>query len=190
MVAEITSRLLIFIQGLIHVQVIDTYATCAKNVKEKDTTIITTRNDMKTILINKNKGEIMNKERVLTQLENMLKLLVNGNYILNIKKQVNKRTLDQNALMWLWFACIENETGTDKQDIHDYYCKLFLKREVSVNGKRELVVSGTSKLDTVAMTNFLNKIQADAASELGIILPLPSDLSFEEFKNQYNNSIH
>lgn len=145
---------------------------------------------MKTILVSKNKGEILNKERVLQQLDNMLKLLVNGNYILNIKKQVSKRTLDQNALMWLWFACIENETGTDKHDVHDYYCKLFLKREVSVNGKRELVVSGTSKLDTVAMTHFLNKIQADAASEFGIILPVPADLAFEEFKNQYINSIH
>lgn len=143
---------------------------------------------MKTIIVSKNKGEILNKERVLQQLDNMFKLLINGNYILNIKKQVSKRTLDQNALMWLWFACIENETGTDKQDIHDYYCKLFLKREVSVNGKRELVVSGTSKLDTVGMTVLLNKIQTAAATELGIILPVPADLAFEEFKNQYNNS--
>lgn len=144
---------------------------------------------MKTILIYKNKGEIQNKERVLVQLDNMFKLLVNGNYILNVKKQVNKRTLDQNALMWLWFACIENETGTEKQDVHDYYCKLFLKREVIIIGKRELVVSGTSKLDTVGMTNFLNKVQSDAASEFGIILPTPADLAFEEFKNQYQQFI-
>ena len=91
---------------------------------------------MKTISLTKDKGAIRNKERVIVQLDNIFNLLRNGDYILNIKKQVNKRTLDQNALMWLWFACIENETGTDKQDIHDYYCKLFLKREVNVNGKQ------------------------------------------------------
>ena len=85
---------------------------------------------MKTISLTKDKGAIRNKERVIVQLDNIFNLLRNGDYILNIKKQVNKRTLDQNALMWLWFACIENETGTDKQDIHDYYCKLFLKREI------------------------------------------------------------
>ena len=91
--------------------------------------------------------------------------------------------------MWMWFACIENETGTDKQDVHDYYCKLFLRREVSVNGKREIVVSGTRNLLTNQMANFLTKIQADAASEFGITLPTPSDLAFEEFQNYYKRFI-
>jgi hypothetical protein len=36
------------------------------------------------------------------------------------------------------------------------------------------------------MTNFLNQIQADAASELGITLPLPEDRFFECFYQQFN----
>ena len=36
------------------------------------------------------------------------------------------------------------------------------------------------------MTEFLNKIQADAATELGITLPLPEDRFFEQFYQQFN----
>ena len=141
----------------------------------------------KTILLEKQNGEIKNKVTVLSTLENIFKLLQNGEHILNINKKASKRSLNQNALMWMWFACIEDETGQDKQDVHDHYCKLFLKREIEVNGVREVVVSGTKHLSTDSMHNFMNKVQADAAIEFGIILPIPSDLCFEEFTNQYNN---
>ena len=36
--------------------------------------------------------------------------LKNGTYTVSIKRKVEPRTLSQNALMWLWFACIERET--------------------------------------------------------------------------------
>ena len=139
----------------------------------------------KTVLFEKRNGEIKNKVTVLSSLENIFKLLANGEYILNVKKQASKRSLNQNALMWMWFACIENELGQEKEDIHDHYCKKFLKREIEICGVRELVVSGTKNLTIEAMSNFMNKVQADAASEFGIILPVPEDLAFEEFKNQY-----
>ena len=35
------------------------------------------------------------------------------------------------------------------------------------------------------MTDFLNKVKADAASELGIMLPLPADRFYQEFINEY-----
>ena len=37
------------------------------------------------------------------------------------------------------------------------------------------------------MTDFLNKVQADAAAELGITLPLPEDRYYSEFINEYQN---
>ena len=87
--------------------------------------------------------------------------------------------------MWLWFSCIQHETGQNINDIHDYYCTKFLKRVVHINGRGSVAVSGTSKLNTAAFTNFLNNVQADAASEFGITLPLPEDLMWEAFKNEY-----
>ena len=144
----------------------------------------------KTIRFTKKEGKVQYKEYLLRNLENALKIIANGNYLLSIKKEVKKRTLDQNALMWLWFTCIEHETGTNKNDIHDYYCMLFLRRTANINGEERVIISGTSKLNTAQFTDFLNKIQADAANEFGIKLPNPDDLYFEEFKNEYGRYIN
>ena len=78
--------------------------------------------------------------------------------------------------MWNWFSIIEDATGTNKQDIHDFYCKKFLKRIVFVGNREEVVVGGTSKLNTAEMSSFMNMIQADAATELGITLPTAEDM--------------
>ena len=113
--------------------------------------------------------------------------LKNGTYTVSIKRKVEPRTLSQNALMWLWFTCIEQETGTDKQDVHDYYCNRFLRRTSYFRGKEMVIAGSTSKLNTVQMTDFLNKVQADAAAELGITLPLPADRYYNEFINEYKD---
>lgn len=112
-------------------------------------------------------------------------LLKNGIYTVSIKKKVEPRTISQNALMWLWFSCIEEHTGTPKKDIHDYYCRMFLIREVCVNGKLVTVVGGTKDMNTIQMTRFMNNIQADAATEFGIVLPLPADRFYKEFIDEY-----
>lgn len=112
-------------------------------------------------------------------------LLSNGVYVLSIKRKTEPRTISQNALMWMWFKCMEECTGTEKQDWHDYYCSKFLLRETEVGGKRFSVVGGTSRLNTVQMSNFMNKVQADAAAEWGITLPLPADRYYQEFINHY-----
>ena len=136
-----------------------------------------------TAVLTEEKGEIrMNKS-----FDFMCSQLRNGRYRVTIERYTEPRTLNQNALMWLWFTCIEQETGTDKQDVHDYYCNRFLRRTAFING-RELVISGkTSSLNTLQMTDFLNKIKADAAAEFGITLPLPADRYYQEFINEYKN---
>ena len=117
----------------------------------------------------------------------MCSQLRNGRYRLTIERYTEPRTVSQNALMWMWFTCIEQETGTSKLDVHDYYCKKFLCRNVEIGGKTELVVTGTSGLNTETMTYFLNKVQADAASELGIRLPSPEDERWATFEEYYKN---
>lgn len=113
-------------------------------------------------------------------------LLQNGTYSIEVKKVTEKRTVSQNALMWMWFSCIERETGTPMQDVHDYYCKKFLCRVVHIGERMEKVVGETKRMNTQQMTEFLNKVQADAATELGITLPRPEDRFFSEFYSQFN----
>lgn len=111
--------------------------------------------------------------------------LRNGRYVVTIVKEKEPRSIDQNNLMWLWFTCISQETGTPTQDVHDYYCAKFLRKQITWNGVSRTIVEGTSKQTKDCMTNFLNQVQADAETEFGIRLPLPEDKYFEEFYQTY-----
>lgn len=113
--------------------------------------------------------------------------LTNGIYELTIKRKTEPRTVAQNSLMWMWMECISQETGQPKQDVYDYYCTMFLARPVTINGRTVMVKGSSSSLTTAQMTRFLNLIQADAASELGITLPLPDDRFYGEFIQEYRN---
>lgn len=120
------------------------------------------------------------------ELPYVFQTLANGTYTITIKKASEKRSISQNDLMWMWMQCISNETGTDKNDVYMYYCKKFLMKTVTIGNRMERIYTTSSKLNTLEMTEFLNRIQADAATELGITLPLPEDRFFECFYQQYN----
>lgn len=137
---------------------------------------------MKVVKVEKRDGRVS----LDTDLDYLFSTLKNGSYSLILKRVSEKRTINQNDLMWMWFKCIENGTGTDKNDIYMYYCKKFLCKVIRVGEKVEKVYETSSMLNTTQMTEFLNKIQADVASELGIMLPIPDDRYFEAFYQQYN----
>lgn len=122
-------------------------------------------------------------------LEYLCSKLTNGTYDLTIKRRTEPRTVSQNSLMWMWFECISQETGTPKQDVHDYYCSLFLAKPISIGDRQVLVKGSTSSLTTAQMTKFLDLIQADAQSELGIQLPLPADRFYGDFIRDYRNAV-
>ena len=120
------------------------------------------------------------------ELPYLFSTLQNGTYTITVKRANEKRSIPQNDLMWMWLTCIERETGTPKDDIYMYYCKKFLMKTIQVGEKLERIYTTSSKLNTEQMTEFLNKMQADALTELGITLPRPEDRFFEQFYNQFN----
>ena len=120
------------------------------------------------------------------ELPYVFSLLANGKYTITIKRANEKRSIPQNDLMWMWLTCIERETGTPKDDVYMYYCKKFLMKTIQVGNKMERIYNTSSKLNQEQMSEFLNKIQVDAATELGITLPKPEDRFFEEFYTQFN----
>ena len=111
--------------------------------------------------------------------------LMNGRYTVTITRERTPRSIDQNSLMWMWFTCISRETGTPVNDVHDYYCSKFLRKQIVWSDTQRTVVEGTSKLSKERMTDFLNNVQADAETEFGIRLPLPEDKYYEEFSQTY-----
>lgn len=120
-----------------------------------------------------------------TDLEFLFSTLRNGRYIISVKRASERRTIAQNDLMWSWFSCIEEETGTAKNDVYMYYCKKFLCKVASMGERMEKIYQTSSMLNTLQMADFLKKIQADAAAELGITLPIPEDRYFDDFYNKY-----
>lgn len=138
---------------------------------------------MKTITITKESGRIRMDGG---DLDSIFRTMRNGVYTLTLKRKVTKRTLAQNDLMWLWFSCIEDETGTPKEDVHDVYCYKFLRKSVHFGDEMCFASGQTRNLSTDEMSLFLKRVQADAATELGIMLPSPEDRYFEQFYNQYN----
>ena len=136
----------------------------------------------KTVILTKKDGRVTLDQ----ELSYVFSTLSNGTYTITIKKASEKRSISQNDLMWMWLQCISNETGTPKDDIYMYYCKKFLMKTVTIGNRMERIYMTSSKLNTLEMTNFLNQIQSDAQTELGITLPLPEDRFFECFYQQYN----
>ena len=53
-------------------------------------------------------------------------------YDVVIKLHREKRTIDQNRLLFLWLGCIANETGNDKDTLHEYFKQKFLGFEQRV----------------------------------------------------------
>ncbi len=125
-------------------------------------------------------------ERLVSTLHNSVALLPNGDYSCTIERVQRKRSLDQNALMWLWFTCIADEIGETKEDIYDYYVGKFLRSVGEVRGEQFYKVLRTSKLTTEQFKEFLDQVQAHAASFFGITLPDPDDLVFEAFAAEYS----
>ena len=139
----------------------------------------------KSIKFSKQNGEVLFKSYLYERLQSALNVLANGNYNLSIKKEVKRRSLPQNALMWMWYEHLSRETGQNRNDIHDYFCAKFLSRQVEINGKVETFTKGTSKLNAEQFNDFLNKVHAECATEFGTTLPNPEDKNFQDFCDYY-----
>lgn len=139
--------------------------------------------------ITKRQGKVLDADAVHRWLDAALSTMPNGVRTLSLRRPRERRSLSQNSLMWMWLTCIADETGQDRQTVHDYYCTRFLVRNTEFNGRPVRVVIGTSGLDRETMTWFLNQVQADAASELGIRLPSPDDEAWTAFDEYYRGRI-
>ena len=124
------------------------------------------------------------KEAVISYIRN---LILKKPYEVVISRKKEKRSVSQNSLMWMWFECLAQETGHTKEQFHEHYCNMFLKKLSPIDG--QMVVGGTRALTKDAFTDFLNKVQADAASYFGVILPTPEDLYWSEFENYFKQYV-
>lgn len=113
---------------------------------------------------------------------NLLKLA--AGWVVTIKKQRKPRTVDQNSLLWLWLSCLEadGETGYTKEEFYAFFLTEFPTYRVILEKQVQIT---SSQFDVKEMSRFLDCIQIWAATELGIELPDPQDLRFEQFLESY-----
>jgi hypothetical protein len=115
-----------------------------------------------------------------TALENYLQELPkDGSFKVEVKRNLSKRSLSQNALYWVWVAIISEETGYRKDEVHALLRYQFLPScEQEIMGHRIHDLPSTTKLNTKEFTEYLNDIE-NWASDFGITLPHPEDKYYE-----------
>ncbi len=82
-----------------------------------------------------------------------------------------KRSVDQNARLWALYHEIAKGTGHSADEIHEAMKAKFLPPVQIVVRDEVLTVPGSSrKLDTAEFTEFMERVEAWAATELGVVL--------------------
>lgn len=142
---------------------------------------------MKRVLQFIKQNGVGNGEQILQYMQLWFADAANGTYNITFERAKQRRSINQNQLMWLWFSCIAQSwseaTGQTytKDDVHDAYCLLLLP----IDTPKGKIAGRTSGMTTEQMKHFLDQVQADAATEYGIRLPNPEDQLFEIWADEY-----
>ena len=130
---------------------------------------------------------MVDKATVTGCVQTRLETVANGDYILEMRREIRNRSLSQNALMWYWFGIIAQNWSEaagyiiTAQDVHDAYCILYLPKETP----KGRVAGNTKTLTKEQFSEFLEKVKADVQTEYGIYLPDEEDRIAEAY---YNNN--
>ena len=92
-----------------------------------------------------------------------------------IAPYVKNRTTDQNNLLWAFYTEIANHTGHTPEEIHEYCKAAFLAPKIITVGKDTKEYRTTTKLTTAEFSDYIERIYAFAAGELGVRLPVPEE---------------
>lgn len=88
-----------------------------------------------------------------------------------------KRSVEQNALMWVWYDKIRlhlMDTGAgifSSEELHEYFKrKLLPSKVITVNGEAIRCAGNTSKLDVDKMSEYLNRLAEYCLTNMNLIL--------------------
>lgn len=105
-------------------------------------------------------------------------------YDVRIVLHRNKRSDSQNNLYWMWLGIISKDTGNSAEDIHKVFARKFIGVDVvDFAGEKIAKVKSTTRLSTEDFTAYLGQVEAFALTELGIVLPHPEDLYYNQFED-------
>lgn len=125
----------------------------------------------------------LDKTKVVEYIRNLSDKKV---FYVDIKMHRTVRTISQNRLYWLYVGIVADETGNDKDTIHQYCLQTFIgSNKHIVFGKEVFTSPTTTELNTKQFTDYVEQVRAWAQTELGINLPDPDSIYLEELLEKY-----
>lgn len=97
--------------------------------------------------------------------------------LLRLEPVQHKRSLNQNALYWMYLTIISRETGDDPMSLHQYFKRSLLPpRFIKALGKEIKVPASTTKLNKVDFGEYLERICALTG------VPVPDTEAYNKYK--------
>lgn len=124
-----------------------------------------------------------------SQIDESIQYLMTIEGGIEISSVKQKRSNLQNRYYWAVLNCISNETGNDKDALHEFFKHKFLDTlKYQLFGQFIYYKPSTTKLDKKQFTDYIEKIAVFVA-DFGIEIPRPESEYFEEFLKHYANRI-
>ena len=110
-----------------------------------------------------------------TLYERILKTLKLGNVVLTIKPEHAQRSIQQNRFYWLYLGVISEETGDDRNSLHEFFKRKFLPPEYITHfGETIKIPNITTNLSKSEMVEYMMRIEALT----GVPVPDPEAAGF------------
>ena len=114
-------------------------------------------------LIPKFKGKVENGKLILERPQ-IFNLYLGGleNKVVEVivQKQVKSRSDKMNRYYWAFLHVLEQETGDDANNLHEYFKRVLLPPQIiEVFGKEIKLPATTTKLSQYEFTNYISKIE-------------------------------
>ena len=100
-------------------------------------------------------------------------------YVVEIRQQATKRSLDQNAMLWAWYDVIRQHVGDttgqhySADQLHEFFKAKFLpSRVVDLGDGAVRCRATTTKLSVAEMHDYMEMIDRYCADRLHLILPV------------------
>ena len=117
-------------------------------------------------------------DKILSNLIEYLKTLPFDKYEVVVREK--KRSLNQNALYWVYVDYISKHTGYTKDELHYAFKRTFLGEEIKkdIFGKPYIVAKSTTGLKKGEFKEFMDKVQIYAVQQ-GVVLPTKEYMGYD-----------
>lgn len=129
-------------------------------------------------------GQVKNGRLALDKRDKFQKYLLslNGAVQLRLEKIKNIRTLAENRYYWgVIVKMVSDAMAVIPDHAHEFLKALFLKSGVDFKGKRYTIVRSTASLSVKEFEEYCEQCRAWAASELETAIPLPNEISLDDY---------